>query len=621
MRTVFARCCVALSVSLVAPWALAQQSEAPAGRAIYDQRCAVCHTEPQGTRAPTLDALHGMSAESLRFTLTQGLMQAQAAGMSPADLDSLISFLAAPANANHAWADKFRCSAQRAAIDLTAAPTIAAFGVDPQSHRRLSAAQSGLTTKDMSRLQLKWAMAFPDVTALRSQMAVVGSTMFLSVGQSARVYALDADTGCVKWTYVSETPLRTSITYGELRQGGRKALLIGGEDARLHAIDARTGERIWVHDVRVFDRSRTTAAPIIHGDRIIVALSNAEASRATNDNFECCRTHGAVIALDAVTGKRIWVAHTMEGATLQGRNAIGVPRWGPSGAPIWATPTIDAKRNLVYVATGENFSLPPTKTSDAILAIDLDTGAIKWSFQGTPRDAWNSSCGTERSGANCPPEDESIREDWDFGGAVVLTKKSDGTDILLAGQKSGHVWALDPDRDGALVWSRRIGFGTTLGGVHWGLAVDDKRAFVPINDSIRPNRFSKEPMPGIYALSIDDGSVQWEFRAQPDCSPGRKIHVKQCATVYGLSSPPLVVDGAVVTSSVDGKLRIFDGASGKLLFVDDTIREFKTINGVTGHGGQIDNGAMVAANGTLFVQSGYGGTPGNVLLAYRPRAR
>lgn len=601
--------------------AVAQDEGSPHGRALYEQRCESCHGQPQGTRAPTLDALRKMSAQTLRYTLTQGVMQPQAAGMAPSELDVLIEYLAAPANPALAWADNLQCSADRAVVDIDTAPVVTSFGIDPRSHRRLSARATGLTTDDMPKLELKWALGFPDVTSLRSQPVIVGSTLFIAVGQSARVYALDADTGCVKWTYVSETPLRTSLTFGELGRGGRKVLLIGGEDARLHVIDARDGQRIWVRDVRVFDRSRTTAAPIIHGDRIIVALSNAEAGRAANDNFECCRTHGAVVALDAVTGDRLWVAHTMEGAILQGVNAIGVPRWGPSGAPIWATPTIDSERNLVYVATGENFSLPATKTSDAILAIDLTDGSIKWSFQGTPRDAWNSSCGTERSGANCPPESESIREDWDFGGSVVLTRTSAGKDILLAGQKSGHVWALDPDANGKLIWSRRIGYGTTLGGVHWGVAVDDHRVFVPINDSVRPNRFSKDPMPGMYALNIDDGQMVWSFRAQPDCAGQRAAHAKQCGNFYGLSSPPLVVDSAVITSSVDGKLRIFDAASGRLLFTDDTLREFPTINGVRAHGGQMDNGGFVAANGTLFVQSGYGSTPGNVLIAYQPKRR
>lgn len=610
----------AVTLTLCSVFATAAAQEAShRGKLVYEERCATCHAQPQGTRAPPLEALKRMSAEALRFALTQGIMQPQAANLPPQDVAAVIDYLAAPNNPELAWAEKLKCSAKRASIDVDGTATIASFGIDPRSHRRLTASQAGLTTADMSKLEVAWALGFPDVTSLRSQPVIVGSTLFIAVGQSARVYALDAQSGCVKWTYASETPLRTSLTYGALGKGGRKALLIGGEDARLHAIDALTGQRIWVRDVRIFDRSRTTAAPIIHNDLILMALSNAEAGRAANDQFECCRTHGALVALNAKTGDRVWVTHMMEGAILQGVNSIGVPRWGPSGAPIWATPTIDDKRNVVYVATGENFSLPPTKTSDAIVAIDLNNGAIKWSFQGTPRDAWNSSCGTERSGANCPPESESIREDWDFGGSAVLTKTSRGKDILLAGQKSGHVWALDPDAEGALIWSRRIGYGTTLGGVHWGLAVDDRRVFVPINDSVRPNRFSKDPMPGVYALNIDDGEMLWSFRAQADCSGRRAEHVKQCSNVYGLSSPPLVVDSAVITSSVDGKLRIFDTDTGRLLFTDDTIREFRTINGVRAHGGQMDNGGFVAANGMLFVQSGYGSTPGNVLIAYKVR--
>jgi polyvinyl alcohol dehydrogenase (cytochrome) len=431
------------------------------------------------------------------------------------------------------------------------------------------------------------------------------------------VFALDTASGCVKWVYESGLPLRTSLTYGSL--GERKVLLIAGEDARLHVIDAKTGERVWVRDVRVFDRSRTTAAPLLLKDRIIIALSNAEAGRATDDKFECCRTHGAVVALSAETGERLWVAHTMDGAILQGTNAAGVPRWGPSGAPIWSSPTYDAKRGVVYVGTGENFSLPWTKTSDAIMAIDVATGAVRWSFQGTPRDAWNSSCGTDHSGANCPPPEESIREDWDFGGSVVIAQRAEGKDILLAGQKSGHVWALDPEANGKLVWSRRIGFGTTLGGVHWGLAVDDHRVFVPINDSVRPNRFSQAPVPGLYALDVDTGEVRWSFVAQPDCAGPRQKAVPQCANVYGLSSPPLIIDSAVVAPSVDGRLRIFDAETGAVIFTDDTVRSFRTLNGIEGHGGQIDNATIVAADGALFVQSGYGGLPGNVLIAYRPR--
>jgi polyvinyl alcohol dehydrogenase (cytochrome) len=593
--------------------------ESHPGHALYRQWCAACHDNPQGTRAPHFDGLRRLSAETLRFTLTEGPMRAQAAGMSSADREQLIAYLADSAPDPHAaWAERMQCSAKRRVVDLSSPPTVGSFGLNLQSHRRMTAQQAGLTSADLKKLRLAWAVAFPQVAALRSQPIVVGTTLFIVVGEAFRVYALDSETGCVKWTYKSETPLRTSPTYAELPDGSRKVLMFGDTAGRVHQIDAQTGTRIWVKDVRLFDRSNLTAAPLVYRDRAYIALSNREASAATNDKFECCRTSGAVVALDLVTGERIWKAHTMEGATLRGVNAAGALQWGPSGAPIWANLTLDEKRGVLYAATGENLSLPPTNTSDAILAIDLQTGEIRWSFQGTPNDAWNSSCGTERSGANCPPAEQSIQRDWDFGGAVVIAQRRDGRDILLAGQKSGHVWALDPDDNGKLLWVRRFGQGTTLGGVHFGLAIDGERVFAPINDSVRPNRHASHE-PGMNAMDIDTGRVLWRYLAQPDCENGRDKIVPQCGNFYGLSSPPLVIDKSVVSGAVDGRLRIFDAETGKVVWEYDTVREFKTIDGTPGRGGQIDNGAYVAANGTLYVQSGYGRLPGNVLLAFRPR--
>ncbi len=604
------------------PVAAAQQIAASVGaphpgRAVYERACAMCHDKPAETRAPSLAALQVLNAEHIRFALTEGVMQAQGRALGPDDFSQLVNYLAKPADDAHGWIEANMCAADRRAVNLSSPAASAMYGVDLESTRRVTAQQAGLTSSDLGKLELEWALAFPETGTMRAQPVVVGTTMFISVGDTSRVYALDTSTGCVKWTYLSETPLRTALTYGEIGPGKRKVLMVGDATRRLIQLDALTGEQIWEQDVRLFDRSRPSAAPLIHKDRIYMALSNREASQAANDSFECCRTHGGVIAMDALTGERIWVYHTMEGAILQGVNAIGVPRWGPSGAPIWANPTIDVKRNALIVTTGENFSLPATVTSDAIISIDLDTGKQNWVFQGTPNDAWNSSCGTDRSGANCPPEAESIREDFDFGGAAVLAKRSDGRDILLAGQKSGHVWAVDPD-SGKLLWSERFGRGTTLGGNHMGVAVDDTRVFVPINDSIRPNRIASHE-PGMNALDITTGKVLWRYRATPACDNGREARLPNCATWHGLSSPPLVIDTSVVASSVDGWIFIFDAATGRIDWRFDTARDFETVNGVKGNGGQIDNGAFVAANGSLFVQSGYGGTPGNVLLKFTPR--
>ena len=603
--------CLLLALLAMAGAALAQDSESPPGLAVYKKYCASCHDQPAPeTRAPSIAALRQMNAQTLLAALTQGVMKANAADISRIDRDTLVAYLAVPSAEQTAWIDKMRCSVGKRAVDLHPPPAMASFGGDPHSHRHLTAQQARLTNKDLSRLELKWALGFPQATQMRGGLVVIGSTVFIAVGQTSRVYALDTDSGCIKWTYASEAPFRAGVNYGELR--GRK-VLVGADAARVHVIDAQSGERVWVQEVKLFGPA-ISAAPVIYGDRVFVALSNAESGRSANEKFECCRSHGAVVALDA-NGKRLWVMHTMEGAIIQGVTSAGTTRWGPSGAPIWAHMTIDEKRNTLYVGTGDNFSLPTTDTSDAMLAVDIDTGKIKWKFQGTANDAWNGACGSEKWSANCP---DSIRMDWDFGGPAILAQRRDGSDILLAGQKSGQLWALDPDT-GKVIWMERFGHGTTLGGIEFGMASDGERVFAPINDSIRPNRFWKDPVPGVNALDIDTGKVIWRYVETPDCSGNRRERVPDCDKVYGISSPPLVIDKAVVTGAVDGRIRIFDAATGKILFTYDTVRDFTTINGVPGKGGRIDHGALAAGDGTLFVQSGYGRIPGNVLLAFRPR--
>lgn len=588
------------------------------GRVVYEAACAMCHDRPNETRAPAMDTLRGMRAENIRRALTEGVMQAQGATLTHGQLADVVTYLAAPEGRGDRWIEASMCPADRRKVDVKATPVVASFGFGLKSQRRMTSREAGLTSRDLQDLKLEWALAFPQTTTMRSQPVIVGSTMFIAVGDTNRVYALDTRTGCIKWSYLAETQLRTALTFGEVGPDQRKVLLVGDVTRWLLQLDAETGELLWRKDIRLFDRSRPSAASLIYKDRIIVPLSNREASQAPDDRFECCRTHGGVLALDAVTGERIWTYHTMEGATLRGENAVGTPQWGPSGAPIWANLTIDEKRNVVYATTGENFSLPATNTSDAIIAIDLDTGRQKWSFQGTPDDAWNSACGTDRSGANCPPAHSSIREDFDFGGAAVLATGRTGREMLLAGQKSGHIWALNPDT-GKLVWSERFGRGTTLGGNHMGVAVDDTRVFVPINDSKRPNRIGSDE-PGMNALDIETGEVLWRYRATPDCGSGRQARAPRCEIWYGLSSPPLVIDRSVVASSVDGKIFIFDAATGSISWQYDTLRDFETLNGIPGKGGQIDNGAFLAADGALFVQSGYGSEPGNVLLKFAPAA-
>src|SRR5262249_55068712 len=138
----------------------------------------------------------------------------------------------------------------------------------------------------------------------------------------------------------------------------------------------------------------------------------------------------------------------------------------PSGVSIWTAPTFDFKRHVIYVSTGDNFSLPATLTSDAVVALDLATGKIVWSKQVTANDVFPSERGP----------------DFDFGSSAMLVKTSAGKELLVAGQKSGIAYAFDPDKQGEIVWQTRVGKGSSRGGIQWGTASDGKFVFASTAD-------------------------------------------------------------------------------------------------------------------------------------------
>jgi len=601
--------------------AMGMQTADHPGKAVYDRTCATCHNNPEATRSPSLDTLKAMRYQTISYALTQGKMQAQGSALSAQERSDVIDFLVGREATRDDWVAKTMCPASRGKIDLSAEPTVTGFGFDKKNHRHLSATQAGLRTQDMSNLELAWAFAFPKATAMRAQPAIVGKTLFYPVPDAARLYAIDIDgPPCVRWVYENEVPLRTSTGYGELPGSKRKVLVFGDLGANVHMVDATTGKQIWVQAVGLHPLSLTTGTPVLHEDRVYVPISQYEISLGGNDDHECCKSHGAVKALDARTGKTIWTAHTMEDAKPVRDRGDGKMLWGPSGAPIWTSPAIDAKRGVLYVGTGEATSEPAAPTTDAILAIDLKDGTLRWSFQATENDIFLSGCGRNRKGLNCPKE--TVFRDVDFGASVIIAQRSDGKDILLAGQKAGTVWALDPDNGGKLVWRQDFGEGSPLGGIHWGIASDGERVFAPINRpyGFTPPKDGTIQKPGMHGVKIDTGEVLWTYTAQSDCTGDRQTRVRSCATNIGLSAAPAVIDGAVVEGSLDGYLRAFDAKTGEVLFQFDTARTFEAINGVEARGGSIDSASITAANGLLLVNSGYGmfgQLAGNVLLAFK----
>ncbi len=601
--------------------AVAAEGDHP-GKVVYDKACAACHDHPEQTRAPTLQALKGMRYQAIHFALTDGKMQVQAKSLTPAERASVVDFLVGRAPPDDQWIAKMMCSADRRAVDLRAVPTVAGFGFDRQNHRHLTREQAGLAKADFPNLELAWALAIPHATTMRAQSAVVGTTLFLPLAESPQLVAIDiSGPPCFKWVYQTDVPLRTGIAYGTLPGSGRNVLAFADAATFVHLVDAATGKPIWRTRAGMWGLSNTTGTPAIYGNRVYMPLSASEINVGADEKYECCKTHGAVIAFDAATGRKVWTAHTMEDAKPVRDRGDGKMIWGPSGAPIWNSPSIDEKRGVLYVGTGEATSAPAAKTTDSILAIDLKSGKIRWHFQATENDIFLTGCMNRRDGLNCPKEGQF--RDVDFGASTIIAKRSNGKDVILAGQKSGTLWALDPDDNGKVLWKREFGTGSPIGGIHWGIAYDGERVFAPVHNFAGADGKDPNQTPALHAVKVDTGEVAWSYESKPDCTGDRPSRVKGCQTVIGLSGAPTVIDGAVLEGSVDGYLRAFDAATGELLFQYDTARTYETVNGVPGKGGAIDNASIVAANGYLFVNSGYaligGQTPGNVFLAFRAK--
>ena len=324
------------------------------------------------------------------------------------------------------------------------------------------------------------------------------------------------------------------------------------------------------------------------------------------------------MALDRFTGQLVWKAYTVPDPPAPVRkNAIGVQLWGPSGATVWSSPTLDPERNRLYVATGDNYSDPASLTSDAVLALDLRTGDILWSKQFTPNDAWNTACVLEDD-TNCP---QARGPDLDFASSPILRILPDGRRIILAGQKSGVMHAIDPDRNGAIVWQERVGKGGLLGGIQWGSAADATQVYVALSDVVRKTVEQADGSwtrvldgsvgGGLFALDIESGARHWHVPAvgcgdRPQCSPA------QSAAVSALP-------GVVFSGSVDGHLRGYATDTGTVIWDYNAIQEYESTNGVLTKGGSFDGSGPTIVDGMLYVHSGYGyrgGVPGNALLAF-----
>jgi polyvinyl alcohol dehydrogenase (cytochrome) len=382
----------------------------------------------------------------------------------------------------------------------------------------------------------------------------------------------------------------------------------------VHALDIASGKMVWKTDAASHYLASVTGSVAYHDGQLFIPFSSSEILSTTDADYPCCNTSGEVVSVSAETGEVLWRYRVIsEPGRAAGLNSAGAISYGPSGAPVWSSPTVDAKRGRIYVGTGENYTRPATDSSDAILALDIKSGALIWSYQGTANDVWNLDCFDEQD-AHCPDPGPDV----DFGMAPMLVTRADGKEILVVGQKSGHVHALDPDENGQLLWRTRVGRGGALGGIHWGMAADSKLAYAPLADYPFWVVVDLEPpvssSPGVVALDLMSGNVVWRHdNPAPACEESDETCLR--ANSAALTAIP----GAVFTGTMDGIIRALATDTGNILWEFNTAREFDAVNGIKAQGGSIEGPGPVVADGKLYVLSGYTtntGKAGNAVFAF-----
>jgi polyvinyl alcohol dehydrogenase (cytochrome) len=569
------------------------------GAAVFEKKCATCHRPDSGSKAPLPDGLRQMSRDSILAALETGKMKWEGRWLSKAQRQAVADYLGSPALS----ASVKMSGTCRANLDPPAnAPIWNGWGVDAHNTRFQTFQAAGLTIEQVKNLKLKWAFGFPGASATYGQPTSHSGKLFVG-SEDGTVYALDAATGCIWWTFKASATVKTAVSIGN----HGNTVFFGDTNGNVYALAAANGSMLWKAHPESHQAARITGSPLLVGSRLYVPISSGEEGAAADPKYPCCTFRGSVVALDASSGKQIWKSYTIDRAAQPTRKGpSGVQFYGPSGAAVWSSPTADLKRRVIYVATGNNYSGPPSRTSDAVIAMHMETGKILWSRQFTPDDVWNIGCVAEQKD-NCP---KRRGDDFDFGAPPMLRKAPNGRDVLLLAQKSGAVYALDPGQKGKVLWERTLGHGGPLGGIEWGGGADAKRAYFPLSDwdDVKPDAGG-----GLFALELASGKQAWYA---PPVKPA-------CIGQFGCSAaqmaPPTVIPGVVFAGSLDGHLRAYDASDGSVIWDFDAVRNYQTVNGVPAQGGSFNGAGPTAVGGMVYANAGYNNAiGGNVLLAFAP---
>jgi polyvinyl alcohol dehydrogenase (cytochrome) len=582
--------------------------EDPKGAEIFKGICAACH-ENVTSRAPSPILLSIMSPNGIVRALTDGVMRGQGQALSAEDKIHVAQFLTKRkiGEATDRLAPP-ACSPSDREFAYEKVPAFSGWGLTPGNTHHVPDAVAGLTKDNVSKLHLKWAVGFSGAIRIRSQPAMGGGSIFVGT-QDGILYSLNLETGCARWQFPADSEIRTGIVISPWSKGDRSAkpLLYFADESNVYALDAVSGKEVWRRKPDNHPRTLLTAAPVLYKDTVLIGLSSVEELGSVK--YECCTFRGGVVAYAARTGKELWRSLTVDPPIIQGKNAAGVNKWAPSGAAVWGAPAIDVDRNQLYIGTGDNYSRPSTATSDSIIAMDLKDGRIKWVFQATKDDVWNTGCLWGQREL-CP---EPEGPDFDFGAAPVLARADGGVDIVVGAQKSGYVYGINPDT-GKLIWKTKAGRGGTSGGVEFALASANNSVFVGVVD-FDDGKQSPEPLrPGLYSLDLLTGKYNWKRPDSWETCRGRTL------CIPGIYAALTVTSQLVIAGNTDGWLRIHDAATGELLWHYDMTEPVTTVGGGEANGGSMGGPtAAVPLDGKLIVPTGYGlaqYAPGNVVLVF-----
>jgi polyvinyl alcohol dehydrogenase (cytochrome) len=576
-----------------------REAESERGHEIYLSRCAKCHDHAHDN-IPMRLALELKSPEGVSAALTTGPMRAMAEGLSAADMREVAIFLTGKNFGSEAPNEANRCSTPVSSSRLQKSDW-PFWGRDVQN--TLYQSDESLTSDGVGNLELQWAFAYPGGAATAEPVAA-GGRLFLLTANG--LFALDAAKGCTYWFSPAGAGGKMP-TAAEVGPTGHLMLFFGDANAQVYAVDAADGKTIWSSKIDPHANARVTGPVTYFEGRLYVPVSSMEDPLSYDPAYACCTFRGSVVALDASTGQILWKTYTIqqEPKDLHRKNSSGLELRGPAGGAVYAPLTIDAKRELLLLATGETYLREGVPGSNSVLALDLNTGTQKWSVQPIPKDN-KAHCGNQDEEDGCTSNASPL---FEFAAAPALVHLAHGRDIVLAGQKSGVLFGLDPDNGHAL-WETRVGEGGSLGGIQHGVAVVDGIAYVPVSDSE-----VKAPLRAGALTAVDaaTGKRLWKVHSQdPVCSWG----TENCNGAQ--TGSPAAIPGAVFSGSWDGHIRAYRMKDGTVIWDFDTGKAFKAVNGVVARGGALDGYPVIVAGGWVYVASGAYtiNRPGNVLLAF-----